>query len=464
MARTLATAAALLLAACPALALSSHSPRDLEAHPAFAVVLSEHYVLNETISELLAEPLGTPPHSSPPKRHLLRSPNGQAFLCTVPAVADEAKRRADVEEEQDALVRAQDVEKGVQNGLALLEPMRGGCLYSKQGWFTYSFCYGNEIRQFHEVRVAGAVGPSEDPNAESYTLGVSPEPAALSATPKYGSGSPELHMKEAQIPSRLGGGDAVGWEEGGRYLIQTFESGTRCDLTGLPRTVEVQYHCSTQSLDRIALVRETSICRYVMIVHTPRLCNEPLFLEGQLKHQEPAATIECQPVVRKLPAQLPQGKVGESASPVEEAAPPATEQLHAHVAGERYTAEAPPSPEPASPPSPDTHRLGDSSAAASAEHEHLSNDPLDGEAMLTLVYDPETGEIESAVTELGEDLFVDSALSRQLFGEHGEAEREQQIVDGQQRVGGQVEAAEVTVDTLAELAKLARPPFSPSAH
>lgn len=38
------------------LALSAHSPRDLEAFPAYNVVLSDHAVLNETALELLAKP------------------------------------------------------------------------------------------------------------------------------------------------------------------------------------------------------------------------------------------------------------------------------------------------------------------------------------------------------------------------------------------------------------------------
>ena len=37
------------------LALSSHSPRDLEALPAFVVSLAEHGILNDTVSGLLAQ-------------------------------------------------------------------------------------------------------------------------------------------------------------------------------------------------------------------------------------------------------------------------------------------------------------------------------------------------------------------------------------------------------------------------
>lgn len=245
-------------------------------------------------------------HTYPLKRHLLRTPSGQAFLCTVAPATDETKKQADARADQDALVRAKERERGVEHGLALLEPMRQGCLYLRQGWFTYSFwcgplhlaprlgrriasmltsstrlspsSYGSEIRQFHayDMRVPGSAGPKEDPDAEAYTLGMMPEPSYV-ATPKYGSGK---HSTALQVPTTLGGGDGLGWDEGGRYLSQVWDSGTICDKTGLPREVEVQvrslacfnaplasadpllrrlqYHCNTQTIDRIAHIRETS--------------------------------------------------------------------------------------------------------------------------------------------------------------------------------------------------------------
>lgn len=101
--------------------------------------------------------------------------------------------------------------------------------------------YGTEIRQFHEIRVAGSIGPSEDPDSESYSLGLMPEPTSVVKAPKYGSGSAAV-LRQERIPARLGGGasQGLGWDEGGRYLSQTWSSGTVCDKTGLPREVEVQ--------------------------------------------------------------------------------------------------------------------------------------------------------------------------------------------------------------------------------
>lgn len=344
---------------------------------------------------------------------MLRTPSGQAFLCTVPVVTEERKT-VDAQAEKDALVQAAERDRGLANGLALLEPMRNGCLYLRQGWFTYSFCYGSEIRQFHEIRVAGAIGPAEDPESEAYSLGQMPESTSVVKAPKYGSGSAAV-LRQERIPARLGGGgeasQGLGWDEGGRYLSQTWSSGTVCDKTGLPREVEVQFHCNTQSIDRIAWIRETSICRYVMLIHTPRLCAERLFLEGRTDTVAPAAPIECQPVVRQLPKEIAGEE--EATSSVQKAA--TTDE--GVVRTELDTPEEPaplvaPSEEPVQPEQLDEHLDDDQEDFvddASYEEEQ--------ETMLTLVYDPETGEIESAVTDSGEDVFLDSALRRMLFGE-----------------------------------------------
>ncbi|GAA5892864.1 hypothetical protein JCM8208_004108 [Rhodotorula glutinis] len=432
------------------LALSSHSPRDLEASPAYSVSLAEHGILNDTISDLLAQDVEPDSHTYPLKRHLLRTPSGQAFLCTVPAATGESKKQAGARADHDALVRAQERDRGVQHGLALLEPMRQGCLYLREGWFTYSFCYGNEIRQFHayDMRVPGTNGPKEDPDADAYTLGMMPEPS-FSPEPKYGSGR---HTAELQVPTTLGGGDGLGWDEGGRYLSQVWDSGTICDKTGLPREVEVQYHCNTQTIDRIAHIRETSICRYVMLVHTPRLCGDPLFLEGHDKNQEPAATIECQPVVRRLQEQLPEQPTPEPVAPAP--APPVPVRDYDPV--DRSAQQ-----EPAAAEAVDVVDL--EVDAPSDDLQTALDELLDTEGTLTLVYDPDSGEIESIVSDLGEDVFVDSDLKKQLFadmvqaaiggaGEGGSEGGEKE--DGQSEEAEPVVREKTTEESLENLAKL----------
>ena len=63
-----------------------------------------------------------------------------------------------------------------------------------------------------------------------------------------------------------------------RYLVQNLGGGTTCDLTGKERKIEVQFHCHPQSADRIGYIKEVSTCSYLMIIYTPRLCNDIAFL------------------------------------------------------------------------------------------------------------------------------------------------------------------------------------------
>ena len=57
-----------------------------------------------------------------------------------------------------------------------------------------------------------------------------------------------------------------------RWRYQTSEGHCHdCDRTELTcRFLMMQFHCSTQSVDRIVLIRETAICVYSLVIHTVR--------------------------------------------------------------------------------------------------------------------------------------------------------------------------------------------------
>lgn len=56
-------------------------------------------------------------------------------------------------------------------------------------------------------------------------------------------------------------------------------------------------------------------------MHTPRLCNEPVFLEGREDHLEPAAVVECRPIVDRIVELVEAPVTGSSIPP-----PPAAEE------------------------------------------------------------------------------------------------------------------------------------------
>ena len=140
--------------------------------------------------------------------------------------------------------------------------------------------------------------PVEDPTTPSYTLG------------KFGERKVNRHRLESgdSTGGALDGGLAAeaGGDEGatvtiqarggrgGRFLSQKLSGGTTCDLTGAPRRVEIQFHCHPHSGDRIGWIKEVSTCTYLMVVYTPRLCNDVAFLP---EREEQAEKVVCSEVV-----------------------------------------------------------------------------------------------------------------------------------------------------------------------
>lgn len=79
-----------------------------------------------------------------------------------------------------------------------------------------------------------------------------------------------------------------------RYLVQQWTGGTECDLTGKPRSIEIQFHCDMQTNDRISMFQEVATCQYQMTITTPRLCEEMML--ASTSHSD-VNKIECNPIV-----------------------------------------------------------------------------------------------------------------------------------------------------------------------
>jgi hypothetical protein len=116
--------------------------------------------------------------------------------------------------------------------------------------------------------------------------------------------------------------------------------GTWCELTKKNRRIEVQFQCNPNAGDRIAGIRETSTCSYLMVIHTPKLCHDLAFVpvkrvgEGEGVHE-----IVCQKVEEKY---------GETTEILElpPTKPVITEEATATtVAAEKSTTESPDSEE-----------------------------------------------------------------------------------------------------------------------
>lgn len=178
--------------------------------------------------------------------------HGQEFVCSLPSVTP---TDADSKSDENILDQLVDIS-------GLLKPMETApCLIKTVDWWTYEFCYGSVIKQYH----------LEDNKASGPILILG----------KYES---EYNWKNSsETKNRLQ-----------RFHSQFYVNGTKCDLTGEPRRTEVRFHCEDGVGDYIQRVDEPESCRYVVTVATTRVCHHP-YLRLQAVRTPHAVT--CAPVI-----------------------------------------------------------------------------------------------------------------------------------------------------------------------
>ncbi|KAM6153081.1 protein OS-9 isoform 1-T1 [Erethizon dorsatum] len=132
----------------------------------------------------------------------------------------------------------------------LLHPMRDApCLLKTKDWWTYQFCYGRHIQQYH----------MEDSEIKGDILYLGYYQSAFDWDDETAKASKQHRLK--------------------RYHSQTYGNGSKCDLNGRPREAEVRFLCDEGtgiSGDYIDRVDEPLSCSYVLTIRTPRLCSHPL--------------------------------------------------------------------------------------------------------------------------------------------------------------------------------------------
>jgi protein OS-9 len=214
----------------------------------------------------------------------------EQYFCAIPIVeplvkngTSEAEARA---AEQKELARATD------RGWELLQDLEGDCLYYVSGWWSYSFCYNNEIVQFHQLPPQPGkplIPPVRDPTTKQFVLGKA-KAAQQTREDEWGN-EIDVHKgaKHGEPPKT-----ELQVKGDTRYLVQRMEGGTTFDLTGKPRRVEVQYHCNPHVTDRIGYIKEVTTCSYLMVVYTPRLCTDAAFMPAK---ENKANEIVCRVIV-----------------------------------------------------------------------------------------------------------------------------------------------------------------------
>nr|XP_012632577.1 protein OS-9 isoform X8 [Microcebus murinus] len=132
----------------------------------------------------------------------------------------------------------------------LLSPMRDApCLLKTKDWWTYEFCYGRHIQQYH----------MEDSEIKGEVLYLGYYQSAFNWDDETAKASKQHRLK--------------------RYHSQNYGNGSKCDLNGRPREAEVRFLCDEGagiSGDYIDRVDEPLSCSYVLTIRTSRLCPHPL--------------------------------------------------------------------------------------------------------------------------------------------------------------------------------------------
>ncbi|KAE8360738.1 glucosidase II beta subunit-like protein-domain-containing protein [Aspergillus caelatus] len=301
---------------------------DLLAFPQFQVLFPDEYVLDSHAKEVLKTqssppirddqqgnslqksqiPLkprsdesqeNSPQHGDPQLTYEELILQGQRFLCQIPQVESDEGSPTNSTKETSETDEKQELARATDRGLELLSEMEGKCMYYVSGWWSYSFCYKKQIKQFHALPSGSGIPnypPMEDPATHSFILGRFPR-----ANEEEEDGEAE-RKKTAEKTATATTTDVAELQTkgGSRYLVQHLEGGTKCDLTGKNRKIEVQFHCHPQSTDRIGWIKELTTCSYLMVIYTPRLCNDVAFLPPQ---QEEVHSIECREVLS--PDQVP---------------------------------------------------------------------------------------------------------------------------------------------------------------
>ncbi|CAI9553974.1 unnamed protein product, partial [Staurois parvus] len=160
----------------------------------------------------------------------------QNYECKLPAIA--VKFQQEKEEDTQAYSGL-----GISD---LLKPMEAApCLTKTKDWWTYEFCYGKHLQQYH----------IEESEVKGDVLYLGYYQSEFDWNNETAKASKHHKLK--------------------RYHSQMYVNGSRCDLNGKSRETEVRFMCEEGSGDYIARVDEPQSCTYVLTVHTTRICNHP---------------------------------------------------------------------------------------------------------------------------------------------------------------------------------------------
>ncbi|KAJ3126462.1 Protein OS-9 [Nowakowskiella sp. JEL0407] len=249
---------------------AKHAPvhNDLFTFPQFNVVLNNNNILlpdsaNSDSDDVLYLPVSLPVG--------LEQKEDKMMKCTIPTFSNDT--------DSSSLDLNSDLSETIKSSLQLLKPLIGSqCYYYDNGYWTYELCYNRHVRQFHMIQNGG--GQLLNDKEMEYFLG-SYESIVV---PSIGSGEEISDVSEQSNDLKTldeKGTSIEVFNDGLKsyaYVKQRWSGGTICELTNKPRSVDLQFHCLPNHATHVSFFSEESTCNYLMIVNTPLLCKDPIFV------------------------------------------------------------------------------------------------------------------------------------------------------------------------------------------
>lgn len=166
------------------------------------------------------------------------SVTGQQFSCIVPNITKQNK--------YPSLV-LRNTSDDIQTVFASWNT--SSCLNWFAGWWTYELCIGREILQYHKDKDVVLTSTSLGSFAKDFDWG-------------------QAEKSDLQVRNR--------------YHSQFYDQGSTCDVTGRPRSTEVQFFCQYYTpTPAIIEVSEVATCSYIVRVASADLCIIPALTPRQ---------------------------------------------------------------------------------------------------------------------------------------------------------------------------------------
>lgn len=210
--------------------------------------------------------------------------NHKDYVCSMPPYQD-------LEEEKPATpsnVTVNSSQKLVQMGVKEIQKSFTDkyCVFAFElngGYWTYSYCFGDKIIQYHEGspvfhRSKSHVATYPD---YVYVLGRQLDYSKKEVRFENQANGTNFQLNwrdftlEEDVGNPFGMGVSKRMSLNLKVLKHTITGGTLCDLTNKPRSIEVIYKCdpnNNRGMVEIVELYEVTTCQYQMVINTPRLC------------------------------------------------------------------------------------------------------------------------------------------------------------------------------------------------